>query len=120
MSSLFNFLELSSNCLITFGIISSKAFCTSLYSKSFKLFTNAVANTVAVVVPSPASLTVCSAACLISCAPIFLYGFLNLIAFATETPSLVTIYLPCSLSLGIITVEPFGPVYLCYFSWCTS
>ena len=54
----------------------------------------ALANIVAVVVPSPASLTVLCAACLINVAPIFSIGCLKLIALATVTPSFVIIGFP--------------------------
>ena len=57
------------------------------------------------VVPSPASLTVCWAACFNSVAPIFSIGFLNVILFATVTPSLVTIGLPL-LSSSITHLPP--------------
>ena len=53
-------------------------------------FTMACANTVAVVVPSPAKSLVFEATSLTICAPIFSRAFSNSISFATVTPSLVT------------------------------
>ena len=57
MSSRFNSFESSFNCSITFGIISSNALLISFESKSFKFCIKALANTIAVVVPSPACST---------------------------------------------------------------
>src|SRR6266699_4536591 len=65
------------------------------------------ANTVAVVVPSPAMSEVFDATSRTSCAPIFSYGSSSSISFATVTPSLVIVGLPNFLSR--ITLRPLGP-----------
>ncbi len=52
------------------------------------------ANTVAVVVPSPATSEVCEATSLTICAPIFSNLSFNSISFATDTPSLVIVGAP--------------------------
>mmetsp|Transcript_125957 Transcript_125957/g.299010 ORF Transcript_125957/g.299010 Transcript_125957/m.299010 type:complete len:203 (-) Transcript_125957:33-641(-) len=65
------------------------------------------ASTVDVVVPSPARSFVFEATCLINEAPTFTSLFLNSIALATVTPSLVTFGAPklCSMT----TLRPLGP-----------
>ncbi len=65
------------------------------------------ANTVAVVVPSPASSEVWEATSLTICAPIFSNLSLSSISFATDTPSLVMVGEPKLLSK--ITFRPLGP-----------
>ena len=65
------------------------------------------ANTVAVVVPSPASSEVLLATSLTICAPMFSNLSLSSISLATETPSLVTVGAPKDLSST--TLRPFGP-----------
>src|SRR6201987_2513 len=67
----------------------------------------ASANTVAVVVPSPARSEVFEATSRTSCAPMFSYGSSSSISFATVTPSLVMVGLPNFLSR--ITFRPDGP-----------
>ena len=67
----------------------------------------ACANTVAVVVPSPAISAVFEATSLTICAPMFSIGSFNSISLATETPSFVTDGEPNFLS--ITTLRPFGP-----------
>jgi len=67
----------------------------------------ALANTVAVVVPSPASSFVLLATYLTKLAPIFSILFENSIALATVTPSLVIFGAPNDYS--ITTFLPFGP-----------
>ena len=67
----------------------------------------ALANTVAVVVPSPASDTVLWAACLINVAPMFSNGSCNVIALATVTPSFVIC--GCPLPSSSITHLPLAP-----------
>ena len=69
--------------------------------------TIACANTVAVVVPSPAISEVWEATSFTICAPIFSYLSFNSISFATDTPSLVTVGAPNDLSRT--TFLPFGP-----------
>ena len=68
-------------------------FLSSLTSVSsndlFAVFNNASANTVAVVVPSPASLTVLLAASFNSVAPMFSTGCNKTTLSATVTPSFV-------------------------------
>ena len=66
------------------------------------------ANTVAVVVPSPAVSEVLDATSLTICAPIFLKRSSNSISFATDTPSLVTVGAPKDLSNT--TLRPRGPI----------
>ena len=109
ISSRFNSFEFIFNCSITFGIISSNALLISAVLKSFRLLTNAVANTVEVEVPSPASSTVFLAASLSNCTPMFSIGSFNVILLITLTPSLVTLYCPYLPESLIITVLPFGP-----------
>ena len=70
-------------------------------------FTIAWANTVAVVVPSPASVAVLLATSLTICAPMFCNLSCNSISFATVTPSLVTCGPPNERS--ITTLRPLGP-----------
>ena len=70
-------------------------------------FTIACANTVAVVVPSPAISAVLEATSLTICAPIFSIASSNSISFATVTPSLVIEGPPNFLS--ITTFLPLGP-----------
>ena len=65
------------------------------------------ANTVAVVVPSPASSEVWDATCFSICAPIFSNLFSSSISLATDTPSLVTVGAPKDLSKT--TFLPLGP-----------
>ena len=65
------------------------------------------ANTVAVVVPSPATSDVLEATSLTICAPIFSNLSLSSISLATETPSLVTVGAPNDLSST--TFLPLGP-----------
>ncbi|SMG66145.1 conserved hypothetical protein [methanotrophic bacterial endosymbiont of Bathymodiolus sp.] len=69
--------------------------------------TIACANTVAVVVPSPATSDVCEATSFTICAPIFSNLSANSISFATETPSLVIVGAPKLLSKTAL--RPFGP-----------
>ena len=69
------------------------------------------ANTVAVVVPSPATSEVLEATSLTICAPIFLKRSSNSISFATETPSLVTVGAPYDFSST--TLRPLGPMVTC-------
>ena len=69
--------------------------------------TIALVNTVAVVVPSPATSFVLLAASRTICAPIFSNLSLSSISFATDTPSLVLFGAPNDLS--ITTFLPFGP-----------
>ena len=66
------------------------------------------ANTVDVVVPSPAVSTVCFAACLMICAPRFWNGSSSSTKFATVTPSFVITGIPCS-AWNMATVLPRGP-----------
>jgi len=66
------------------------------------------ANTVDVVVPSPAASTVFSAACFITVAPMFSIGSSNTTVLATLTPSLVDATCPCSFSIN--TLRPNGPI----------
>ena len=68
----------------------------------------ALANTVAVVVPSPASSLVLLATYLTKLAPIFSNLSGKSIDFATVTPSLVIFGAPNDYS--IITFLPFGPI----------
>ena len=68
----------------------------------------ALANTVEVVVPSPASEFVFAAACLMIWAPTFSNGSSSSMNFATVTPSFVMIGLPFSLWCNI-TFRPRGP-----------
>ena len=65
------------------------------------------ANTVAVVVPSPATSSVFFATSLTNSAPIRSYGSSRSISFAIETPSLVMVGAPHFLSRT--TFRPFGP-----------
>ena len=65
------------------------------------------ANTVAVVVPSPATSLVRLATSRTSCAPMFSNLFSSSISLATDTPSLVMVGAPNDLS--ITTLRPFGP-----------
>ncbi len=65
------------------------------------------ANTVAVVVPSPAMSAVFDATSLTICAPMFWSLSFNSISFATETPSLVMVGPPNERS--ITTLRPLGP-----------
>ena len=69
--------------------------------------TIAWANTVAVVVPSPATSAVLDATSFTSCAPTFSIGSFNSISFATVTPSFVTCGGPYGLL--ITTSLPAGP-----------
>src|SRR3989344_5822381 len=69
--------------------------------------TIAAARAVAVVVPSPATSLVLSAACLTNCAPMLAKGSDNSISFATETPSWMTAGAPHFLSMA--TLRPLGP-----------
>ncbi|CAB4821083.1 unannotated protein [freshwater metagenome] len=69
--------------------------------------TMAHANTVAVVVPSPATSSVFLATSLTRSAPIFSKGSSRSISFAMETPSLVIVGAPHFLSKT--TFRPFGP-----------
>ena len=69
--------------------------------------TMACANTVAVVVPSPASSFAFDATSLTICAPMFSNLSSNSISFATETPSLVMVGAPNDLSKT--TLRPLGP-----------
>src|SRR5256885_3512585 len=64
-------------------------------------------NTVAVVVPSPASSEVLDATSFTICAPMFSNLSLSSISFATDTPSLVTVGAPKLLSSTAL--RPFGP-----------
>src|SRR5690606_8100459 len=70
-------------------------------------FTNACANTVAVVVPSPATSLVWVATFLASCAPRFSNGSSSSTSRATVTPSRVTVGPPNFLSST--TCRPLGP-----------
>src|SRR6266545_3769748 len=70
--------------------------------------TMAWANTVAVVVPSPAMSEVLEATSLIIWAPMFSKGSLSSISLATVTPSLVMVGLPYFLSMT--TLRPLGPM----------
>ena len=65
------------------------------------------ANTVAVVVPSPASSFALEATSLTICAPMFSNLSSSSISFATETPSLVITGAPNDFSKT--TLRPFGP-----------
>ena len=65
------------------------------------------ASTVAVVVPSPASVEVLSATSCTSFAPMFSNGSSSSISLLTVTPSLVTVGPPNFLSR--MTLRPFGP-----------
>src|SRR5215467_11504597 len=67
----------------------------------------ACANTVAVVVPSPATSEVFEATSRTICAPMFSSGSLSSISLATVTPSLVMIGAPNFFS--ITALRPFGP-----------
>ncbi len=67
----------------------------------------ACANTVAVVVPSPASSEVLEATSFTICAPMFSNLSFSSISLATETPSLVTVGAPKLLSRTAL--RPFGP-----------
>src|SRR4026207_1205865 len=67
----------------------------------------ACANTVAVVVPSPATSDVLLATSFTICAPLFSSGSFSSISFATVTPSLVMVGDPNFLSR--ITFRPRGP-----------
>ena len=70
-------------------------------------FTMACANTVAVVVPSPASSPVLEATSFTNWAPMFWNGSSNSISLATVTPSFVIWGAPNFFS--IITLRPLGP-----------
>src|SRR5690554_5320112 len=70
-------------------------------------FTMACANTVAVVVPSPAISLVLVAASFSSWAPMFSYGSSSSISLATVTPSWVMVGAPHFLSNA--TLRPLGP-----------
>ena len=85
-------------------LISRTLVLSNLLYASFKI---ECANTVAVVVPSPASLTVFLAASLSKVAPIFSTGFKSIIESATVTPSLVIMGLPFASSK--ITHLPLAP-----------
>ena len=78
-----------------------------LFNSLYASFNIACANTVAVVVPSPASLTVLRAASLIKVAPRFSTGSKRTIESATVTPSLVITGFPCWSSR--ITHLPLAP-----------
>ncbi len=67
----------------------------------------ACANTVAVVVPSPALSEVFDATSFTICAPMFMSLSLSSISFATDTPSLVTVGAPNERSRT--TLRPLGP-----------
>jgi len=69
--------------------------------------TMAWANTVAVVVPSPALSEVLEATSLTICAPMFCNLSLSSISLATDTPSLVTVGAPNERSST--TLRPLGP-----------
>ena len=69
--------------------------------------TIACANTVAVVVPSPATSLALEATSFTICAPIFSNLSSNSISRATETPSLVIVGAPYALSNT--TLRPLGP-----------
>ena len=69
--------------------------------------TSACANTVAVVVPSPATSSVFLATSLTSSAPIFSHGSSSSISLAMETPSLVIVGAPHFFSNT--TLRPRGP-----------
>src|SRR3954467_2275580 len=69
--------------------------------------TMAHANTVAVVVPSPATSSVFLATSLTSSAPIFSYGSSSSMSLATDTPSLVMVGAPHFFSRT--TFRPLGP-----------
>ena len=69
--------------------------------------TMACANTVAVVVPSPALSEVFDATSFTICAPMFISLSLSSISLATDTPSLVTVGEPNERSR--ITLRPLGP-----------
>ena len=77
------------------------------------------ASTVAVVVPSPAISLVLLATSRTSWAPIFSYGFLSSISFATVTPSFVMVGAPNFLSR--IAFRPLGPrvAFTASASWLT-
>mmetsp|Transcript_26111 Transcript_26111/g.75301 ORF Transcript_26111/g.75301 Transcript_26111/m.75301 type:complete len:239 (-) Transcript_26111:2-718(-) len=69
----------------------------------------ALANTVAVVVPSPAMSLVLLATCFTSCAPTLIIGAaFKSMDFATVTPSFVTFGAPKDCS--ITTLRPLGPI----------
>ena len=74
---------------------------------AYASFSIACASMVAVVVPSPASLTVLRAASLSNVAPMFSTGFKRIIESATVTPSFVIIGLPFASSN--ITHLPLAP-----------
>ena len=109
MSSFICMLFLSS----CFNIFSRTMFVASLISLTvypctwFISWSRECARTVAVVVPSPASLTVFLAASFISVAPKFSTGLINITDSATVTPSLVIIGLPIESSY--ITHFPEAP-----------
>src|SRR3972149_3279230 len=65
------------------------------------------ANTVAVVVPSPATSLVLLATSFNNCAPIFSYGSFSSISLATVTPSFVIVGAPNFLSRTAL--RPLGP-----------
>ncbi len=69
--------------------------------------TMACANTVAVVVPSPAMSEVLEATSFTICAPMFCNLSLSSISLATDTPSLVTVGAPNERSKT--TLRPLGP-----------
>ena len=79
----------------------------SLYSSEFTVFSSASANTVAVVVPSPASRTVFRAASLSNVAPMFSTGSYKTTLSATVTPSFVMTGLP--LASSYMTHLPEAP-----------
>ncbi|EKE01098.1 MAG: hypothetical protein ACD_21C00215G0001 [uncultured bacterium] len=66
-----------------------------------------LANTVAVVVPSPATSEVLDATSFTICAPMFMYLSLSSTSLATDTPSLVIVGAPKDFS--ITTLRPLGP-----------
>ena len=87
--------------------------------KASPCFTNASVRTVAVVVPSPAEVAVLSAACFIIRTARFSTGSNKSTAFATVTPSLVTVNPPVTYCDSIRTVFPLGPnVLLTAFAIC--
>ena len=102
------------------SFIESKAFCVAFSIPRRNIIgfvpaeiffkpdsTSACANTVAVVVPSPATSFVLVEASFTSCAPIFSNLSVNSISFAIVTPSLTTWGAPQLLSKA--TFPPLGP-----------
>ena len=109
-------IDFSSKYFITFSTAELIPFFNSLglMLGFIALFSIAWANTVAVVVPSPASLTVWRAASFKSVAPMFSTGSKSVIVLATVTPSFVICGFPLESS-NITHLPPAPKVELTAF-----